>query len=392
MFALLLGVLCRRTCAFPSVSLQHRIDTFLKQANTDGGDKSFRKGDLSRDTIDGVGNETKKGFQKIFGGPSRVDPRSPYRRELSDDLNKAFEKLADRSEAALVQRWDQATDGFSASLLQFRREINIAATAVEENVEGVKADMAQTTKTISDLTRSAMDKEVSIIRSKENANPKNAVRRPYEAGISATKGSSVAEATTIATRTFALISEAAQATVDKPTVKRALLSEELEKNTSETQIGGAAIAATSISLLQGGNIAVSGAAGLGAALLAVTKGPQGDLVRQVGDLAWNVGQRVVRLSEDPEFKDRMITMNAKVLTKAIDLLENNEEENQKVSMDDQIVYLHELIFAIRAFYDEFYNELDRVEAEALQTSGEYKEEMRLLEKDVKQLMQEMQCP
>lgn len=380
--------LCRHCCAFSSDPLRHRMDTFLKnQASADGGDKVSGKGERSLATVDGMGTEAAKETMK-FGELNR----RASKRDLSDDLSKACEKLADRSEAALVKRWDEAVDSFSTSLLQFRREVNTAAMAVEENVQGVKADMAHTTNAISDQTRRVITRKELTMPETELMNSKETVQRPYEGGISAAAGSQMAEATSNATRTFALITKTAQATMDNSTAKRALLSAEFEESASETQIGGAAIAATSISLLQGGNIAISGAAGLGAALLAVTKGPQGDLVRQVGDLAWNAGQRVVRLSEDPEFTDRLITMNSKVLTRAIDLLERNEKENQQKSIDDQIVDLHELILAIRAFYDEFYKELDRVETEALQTSGGCKEDIRLLEKDLKQLMQEMQCP
>lgn len=159
---------------------------------------------------------------------------------------------------------------------------------------------------------------------------------------------------------------------------------ELEEHISAADVGGAAMVAVSIALLQGGGVAVSGIVGLGAALLAVSEGLPGDSARLLGAAAWNVGRGVKMLSEDPS----IITINSP-------FLEYNDEKKvnkqaYRYSEEARLLDLQEeLKLAIYACY-EVNNELESYQIESLQANGRFKLEMGMIEENLKQLMEEIE--
>jgi hypothetical protein len=169
---------------------------------------------------------------------------------------------------------------------------------------------------------------------------------------------------------------------------------ELEEDVSSEEVCGSLLAFSSFSLLQSGNLAVSGLVGFGAAVLAVTKGLPGDSARLVGSAAWGVGRRIKKLSEKSSVQEGFVTISSSLLRRSIQLISSSEDPAIQPTKtipwekNQQIRDLEELRAQIYACYDHFNEELETLEIEILKSDGRYKMELSMIEEDLKDMKDE----
>lgn len=176
----------------------------------------------------------------------------------------------------------------------------------------------------------------------------------------------------------------------------------LAKDVSDTTIGGAALAAASLSILGGLGIALSATAGVSAALLSVSEGAGGEALRKVGDMTWELGQRVVNLSNNPALAaagggseasnprvDPLPRRATEILEQFDNFKRNNDDPGQ---IQDQLIELRDFAKALYVFNDEFQAELEKLEAELVGSSSEYRRELQQLEVELQKLIKELENP
>ncbi|CAB9510151.1 expressed unknown protein [Seminavis robusta] len=152
-----------------------------------------------------------------------------------------------------------------------------------------------------------------------------------------------------------------------PTIN--IVSGELEKGVPGKAVGGAALAASTLSAVKGGSLALSGAAGVSAALLAVSKGFAGETMRQ----------REVR------------RVNSAVARKGAVVMDPRSAGDSRA--DDLLRELDEFKTEVFETYDELYQDieaLDSLEMDIRQSSGRYQKDLSSLKGQIKQELRETQ--
>eukprot|EP00978_Attheya_sp_CCMP212_P004092 scaffold8852_cov38-Attheya_sp.AAC.1 len=106
-----------------------------------------------------------------------------------------------------------------------------------------------------------------------------------------------------------------------------LFSNDIEHGVSADVIKGATIVGATLSVFTGGSLASAGAAGLGAAYVAVTPGLGGDCIRTVGSVAWNTTQLALQLYQKYETNQKLTSATKAFISTAIEVMAKDSDGN-----------------------------------------------------------------
>jgi len=106
-----------------------------------------------------------------------------------------------------------------------------------------------------------------------------------------------------------------------------LFSNDIEHGVSADVIKGATIVGATLSVFTGGSLVSAGAAGLGAAYVAVTPGLGGDCIRTVGSVAWNTTQLALQLYQKYETNQKLSSATKAFISTAIEVMAKDSDGN-----------------------------------------------------------------
>lgn len=105
---------------------------------------------------------------------------------------------------------------------------------------------------------------------------------------------------------------------------------DIQKGVPSERIKGAALTGAALGFVAGNSIIASGAIGLSAAYLAISKGVAGDVFRTVGGIAWDVTDTTARLANILVFNEKFNVLTKDLTEKAISAFQDAQKSAQKL--------------------------------------------------------------